>query len=137
MHVIDELGRFNRCVELEVARAHLVTWACYPHGDGDATIRSLLDQWKTRGRRTWANPSWTSEQLYVTDLHNLLPNPYLNMEIHYRRVIYPGLHEPLVDSDPWQQVQDLLSSNAVAGTHNALTTTTSAAVSTEDPVVRG
>ena len=30
---------------------------------------------------------------------------------------YPGLHEPLVDPQTWQQVQDLLAAHNVAGTH--------------------
>ncbi len=70
-----------------------------------------------RGLRTRATPKWPSKPLIVTVLHKLLRNPYYKGEIHYRGVVYPGLHEPLVDPDTWQQVQDLLSSHAVAGTH--------------------
>ena len=117
MHVTDELGRVDRCVELDVARAHLVTWAFYRYAEGDATIRTLLDELTARGLRTRATPKWPSKPLTVTVLHKLLRNAYYKGEIHYRGVVYPGLHEPLVDPDTWQQVQDLLSSHAVAGTH--------------------
>ena len=117
VHVTDELGRINRSVELDVGRAHLVTWAFYRYAEGDATIRTLLEELTARGLRTRPTPKWPSKPLTVTVLHKLLRNPYYKGEIHYRGVIYPGLHEPLVDPDTWQQVQDLLSSHAIAGTH--------------------
>ena len=98
-------------------RAHLVTWAFYRYAEGDATIRTLLDELTARGLRTRPTPKWPSKALTVTFLHKLLRNPYYKGEIHYRGAIYPGLHEPLVDPDTWQQVQDLLSAHAVAGTH--------------------
>ena len=117
IHVTDELGRINRTVEIDVSRAHLVTWAFYRYAEGDVTLRGLLDELTARGLRTRPTPKWPSRPLTVTVLHKLLRNPYYKGEIHYRSVIYPGLHEPLVDPDTWQQVQDLLSAHATAGTH--------------------
>ncbi len=117
VHVNTELGRVDRTVEIDTERAHLITWAFYRYSEGDPTLRSLLDELTTRGLRTRATPKWPSKPLTITGLHKLLRNPYYKGEIRYRGVIYPGLHEPLVDPDTWQQVQDLLSSHAVAGTH--------------------
>ena len=54
---------------------------------------------------------WPSKPLTTTGLHKLLNNPYYKGEIHCRGVIYPGAHEPLVDPQTWQQVQDLLAAN--------------------------
>jgi site-specific DNA recombinase len=117
IHVSDELGRVNRTVEIDPGRAHLITWAFYRYAEGDPTLRSLLDELTDRGLTTRATPKWPSKPLTVMGLHRLLRNPYYKGEVHYRGVAYPGLHEPLVDPQTWQQVQDLLTAHNIAGTH--------------------
>ena len=116
VHVTDELGRVNRSVDIDADRAHLVTWAFYRYAEGDSTLRTLLDELTARGLRSRPTPKWPSKPLTVTALHKLLRNPYYKGEIHYRGAIYPGIHEPLVDPGTWQQIQDLLTANATAGT---------------------
>ena len=118
VHVTDELGRVNRTVEIDPARAHLVTWAFYRYAEGDATLSTLLEQLTDRGLTTRATPKWPSKPLNVNALHRMLRHPYYKGEIHYRGVIYPGLHEPLVDPQTWQQVQDLLTAHNTAGIHS-------------------
>ncbi|MHB1522223.1 MAG: recombinase family protein [Ferrimicrobium sp.] len=117
VHVTDELGRVNRTVEIDTERAHMITWAFFRYSEGDPTLRTLLDELTARGLTTRATPKWPSKPLTVTGLHKLLRNPYYKGEIRYRGVTYPGLHEPLVDPQTWQQVQDLLSAHNTAGTH--------------------
>ena len=117
VHITDELGRINRSVEIDATRAHLVTWAFYRYAEGETTIRILLDELNARRLRTRATPKWPSRPLTVTAVHKLLRNPYYKGEIRYRGVAYPGLHEPLIDPETWQQVQDLLSAHAIGGTH--------------------
>ena len=117
VHVTDELGRINRTVEIDPERAHLVTWAFYRYAEGDATLSTLLEQLTARGLTTRATPKWPSRPLTVMGLHRMLRHPYYKGEIRYRGVIYPGLHEPLVDPQTWQQVQDILTAHNTAGTH--------------------
>ena len=117
VHVTDELGRVNRTVEIDPARAHLVTWAFYRYAEGDATLSTLLEQLTARGLTTRATPKWPSKPLTVMSLHRMLRHPYYKGEIRYRGVIYPGLHEPLVDPQTWQKVQDILTAHNTAGTH--------------------
>ena len=117
VHVTDELGRVNRTVEIDPERAHLVTWAFYRYAEGDATLSTLLEQLTARGLATRATPKWPSKPLTVMGLHRMLRHPYYKGEIRYRGVIYPGLHEPLVDPQTWQQVQDILTAHNTAGTH--------------------
>jgi site-specific DNA recombinase len=117
VHVTDELGRVNRTVEIDPARAHQVTWAFYRYAEGDPTLRTLLDELTDRGLTTTATPKWPSKPLNVTTLHKLLRNPYYKGEVHYRGAAYPGLHEPLVDPHTWQRVQDILTAHHTAGTH--------------------
>jgi len=117
VHVTDELGRVNRTVEIDPERAHLVTWAFYRYAEGDATLSTLLEQLTARGLSTRATPKWPSKPLTVMSLHRMLRHPYYKGEIRYRGITYPGLHEPLVDPQTWQQVQDILTAHNTAGTH--------------------
>ncbi|WP_298209095.1 recombinase family protein [Ferrimicrobium sp.] len=117
IHVADELGRVNRTVEIDTERAHLITWAFYRYSEGDPTLRTLLDELTARGLTTRPTPKYPARPLLTTTLHKILRNSYYKGEVKYRGVSYPGLHEPLVDPETWQRVQDLLSSHNVAGTH--------------------
>lgn len=117
VHIADDLGRINRTVEIDAERAHHITWAFYRYAEGDCSISILLEQLTDRGLSTRATPKWPSKPLSITSLHKLLKNPYFKGEIHYKGAIYPGIHEPLVDPQTWQQVQDLLAAHHTAGTH--------------------
>ena len=117
VHVSDDLGRVNRTVEIDPERSHLITWAFYRYAEGDCSLSILLEQLTDRGLTTRATPKWPSKPLSISSIHKLLRNPYYKGEIHYRGVIYPGAHEPLVDPATWQQVQDLLAAHNIAGTH--------------------
>jgi site-specific DNA recombinase len=111
VHVTDELGRVNRTVEIDPERAHLITWAFYRYAEGDCSLSILLEQLTDRGLTSRATPKWPSKPLSISALHKVLRNPYYKGEIHYRGVSYPGAHEPLVDPQTWQRVQDLLAAN--------------------------
>jgi site-specific DNA recombinase len=111
VHVTDDVGRVNRTVDIDPERAHLMTWAFYRYAEGNCSLSILLEQLTDRGLTTRATPKWPSKPLNIPGLHKLLHNPYYQGEIHYRGVSYPGTHEPLVDPQTWQQVQDLLAAN--------------------------
>ncbi len=117
IHLTDDLGRVNRTVQIDPERSHHITWAFYRYSEGDCSLSTLVDELTDRGLSTRATPKWPSKPLTITGLHKLLRNPYYKSEIHYRGVIYPGAHEPLVDPQTWQQVQDLLAAHNTAGTH--------------------
>ncbi|WP_306814598.1 recombinase zinc beta ribbon domain-containing protein, partial [Actinomyces bowdenii] len=44
-------------------------------------------------------------------LHTLLRHPYYRGIVSFQGVEYPGQHEPLVDDQTWQQVQDILDAH--------------------------
>lgn len=143
VHVTDDLGRVNRIVEVDAERAHHITWAFYRYAEGDTTIRLLLDELTDRGLTARETPKWPSKALSITAVQKILHNPHYKGEIHYRGAVYPGAHEPLVDPNTWQRVQDLLAAHNHAGKRShrpgahrgqaspcAATWTTSAATST-------
>ncbi len=117
IHVTDELGRINRTVEVDVERAQLITWAFFRYAEGDCSLSLLQEQLTARGLTTRATPKWPSKPVSTTALHKILRNPYYKGEVRYQGITYPGAHEPLIDPQTWQQVQDLLTANNIAGTH--------------------
>jgi site-specific DNA recombinase len=117
IHLTDELGRINRTVQVDPERARLITWAFYRYAEGDCSLSILLEQLTARGLTTRPTPKWPARPLTITTLHKLLHNPYYKGQVHYKGVCYDGAHEPLVDPGTWQQVQDLLAANNIAGTH--------------------
>lgn len=116
VHLTDELGRINRTVHVDPDRAHLITWAFYRYAEGDCSLNLLLKELTARGLTTRPTPKWPSKPLGVSTLHKLLHNPYYKGQIIYGGAVYPGIHEPLVDPLTWQQVQDYLAANNLAGT---------------------
>ncbi len=117
VHLTDDLGRINRTVQIDPARAHLITWAFYRYAEGDCSLSILLEQLTARGLTTRPTPKWPAKPLTTTTLHKLLHNPYYKGQVRYKGVCYDGAHEPLVDPGTWQQVQDLLAAHNIAGTH--------------------
>ena len=115
-HLTDEHGRINRTVHVDPDRAHLITWAFYRYAEGDCSLNVLLQELTARGLTTRPTPKWPSKSLSVSTLHKVLHNPYYKGQITYGGTIYPGVHEPLVDPRTWQQVQDYLAANNLAGT---------------------
>lgn len=116
VHLTDEHGRINRTVHVDPDRAHLITWAFYRYAEGDCSLNLLLQELTARGLTTRPTPKWPSKPLGVSTLHKVLHNPYYKGQITYCGAVYPGVHEPLVDPLTWQQVQDYLAANNLAGT---------------------
>ena len=111
VHVSDELGRINRTVELDAERSTLITWAFYRYAEGDCSLSILIDELTDRGLTTRATPKWPSKALALTALHKILQESLLQGRDPLQGVIYAGTHEPLVDPQTWQRVQDLLAAN--------------------------
>jgi site-specific DNA recombinase len=73
---------------------------------------SSLDK---RGLDTVPGPVRPSKPIYQSLLHMRLRDPYYKGIVRYRGGEYPGTHEPLVDAQVWQRVQDILSAQNQAG----------------------
>jgi site-specific DNA recombinase len=108
-------GLEGRTVELDPDRAHLMRWAFQTYATGDWTIRTLLAELTEKGLTTVPGPKTPSRSLTVSHLHRLLRHPYYIGVVRYRGVLYEGKHEPLVDHDTWQRVQELLTAKYLTG----------------------
>ncbi len=108
-------GLEARTVEVDPERAPLVHWAFKAYATGDWTIRTLLDELTERGLTTVPGPRTPSRPLTVSHLHRLLRHPYYVGIVRYQGVLYEGKHEPLVDNDTWQRVQELMTAKYLTG----------------------
>jgi site-specific DNA recombinase len=108
-------GLEGRTVEVDPVRGPLMTWAFKAYATGDWTIRTLLAELTDRGLTTVPGPRTPSRPLTVSRLHQLLRHPYYVGIVRYQGVLYEGKHEPLVDPDTWQRVQELLSAKYLTG----------------------
>jgi site-specific DNA recombinase len=108
-------GLEGRTVEVDPERGPLMAWAFKVYATGDWTIRTLLAELTAKGLTTVPGPKTPSTPLTVSHLHRLLRHPYYVGIVRYQGVLYQGKHEPLVDHDTWQRVQELLTAKFLTG----------------------
>ena len=107
----DEHGRETRTVELDPERAPLIQLAFSQYATGNWTLRKLADHLAGLGLTTPATPNKPAKPISPRHLHTLLRHPYYKGTITFQDVEYPGKHQPLVDADTWQTVQNILASH--------------------------
>ena len=87
-----------------------MAWAFEAYATGDWTIRTPAGRAdRPRPRRPFPAQAAGSEPLQRLTSARLLRNPYYIGIVRYHGVLYPGKHEPLVDPETWQTVQELLT----------------------------
>jgi site-specific DNA recombinase len=110
-----ESGRELRTVEIDPVRGPLMQWAFETYATGEWSVQRLLDELTLRGLETSPTANRPSRPLYHSHLHKLLRHPYYKGIVRYRGVEYDGRHEPLVDTQTWQRVQDILDAHNQGG----------------------
>ena len=108
---IDELGREYRTVELDEERATLMKMAFELYATGEWTVSALAEHLAMLGLTTRATVSIPSKPMDKGTLNKLLVRPYYMGLISFQGAYLPGKHEPLVDRETWQKVQDVLASH--------------------------
>jgi site-specific DNA recombinase len=109
-----ENGRDVRTVEVDAEKAALITWAFEAYATGDWTTRDLAAALADRGLLVRHQSTQVTKPLGNSYVHELLHNPYYMGLVRYRGVVYPGRHEPIVESATWYRVQELLAAKDLA-----------------------
>lgn len=116
INTIDRIdGREIRSVELDEERAPLVRLAFEMYAAGDATLEDIQAELTDRGLRTRPTQRGPAGPVSVSKIHQMLQDPYYVGTITYKGDEYPGRHEPLIDRDLFDEVQDILASRGRAG----------------------
>ena len=111
----DANGHEVRDVQLDPDRAELVRFAFTAYATGDWSLSKLARELETRGLTTRPTPTFPAKPVTTTGLHKILTNPYYQGIVTFREVTYPGIHEPLVSPETFEQVQTILTQNHVVG----------------------
>ncbi len=107
---IDSDGRESRTVRPDPDRAPLITWAFHRYTEPSVSLSQLALELAQRGLTTRRTPQVPSRTLTDTDLHKILTNSYYLGLVSFSGATYAGKHEPLIDQETWDKVQDALQS---------------------------
>ena len=109
-------GRQVARIVPDAERAPLVTLAFESYATGEWTLQRLATELAHRGLTNRGTRAKPPAPITWQGLAKLLANPVYAGIIEWNGVQHPGTHEPLVSSDIFRRVQELLAARAMRGT---------------------
>jgi site-specific DNA recombinase len=115
-HGCARLGYLNvgegskRWVEPDSEAFDLLKWCFHAYATGEWSVEALTTEATERGLLTKGGPNTPRRPLSVAAMHRILTSPYYKGIVVYNGVEYEGKHQPLVDAETWERVQEVLSS---------------------------
>lgn len=115
LNVFDRFdGREIRTIAVDPERAPLVQLAFELYTTGDYTLDELSDELYDRGLRTRPTARHPAKQVSINKLSQMLRDRYYLGYVIYQGEEIQGRHEPLIDDDLFDCVQDILESRSTA-----------------------
>ena len=111
----DDNGREYRTVDVDPARAPLISWAFDAYATGEWTLKTMADELTLRGLTSLPTAKRPAKPISPTSLQKVLRNPYYTGVLVYNGARHRGTHDPLVKPLVFEKVQDILSSRYQAG----------------------
>lgn len=114
-------GRQVNTIKTDEERASLVVRAWELYATGDYSIEDLEAAMADMGltsRPTGARPN--PRPVSAATLHNMLRDPYYVGYVTWKGQIYPGRHEPLIDHELFERVQNVLRKRSGNGTRDRI-----------------
>jgi site-specific DNA recombinase len=108
-------GQGIRGVELDPVRAPLVKLAFDLYVSGNWSLRDLAEHLAGEGLRSRGSKRFPERVLGANRVHDMLKNPYYIGIVKYDGRSVPGRHQPLIDQDTYDHVQELLAAARVGG----------------------
>ena len=113
-------GRQVSGVAHDPQRADFVTAGFRLYATGEYSLSQLADELYDFGLRTFPTRRFAEGKVGTSALQRLLRNPYYAGKIVYKRgeideQVFDGRHEPLIDQETFERVQQLLDEKRVAG----------------------
>lgn len=103
-------GREVRAITIDPEPAEHVIWAFHAYATGDWSVTRLAAELEACGLTTRPGPNTPAGPLNVNRLHRLHRRRTTRCVVVHNGVEHPGRHEPLIDPDTWETVQDILTS---------------------------
>jgi site-specific DNA recombinase len=107
-------GKELRTITLDPDRAPLVRLAFELYATSDYTLADLSDELYDRGLRTRPTARHPAKQVSLNKVSQLLRDRYYLGYVIYQGEEIHGRHEPLIDEDLFDRVQDILESRSIA-----------------------
>lgn len=107
-------GREVRTVIIDPERAPLIRLAFVLYATGDFSFEDLAEELYDRGLTTRPTAKHPAGPLSVNKVSDLLRDRYYLGYIDYKGEEIQGRHEPLVDEDLFEQVQEVIETRAAA-----------------------
>jgi site-specific DNA recombinase len=113
-------GRKIPAVVLDSPRSSFITLAFKLYDSGEYSIPQLVDELYRLGLRSRPRKNHPSQKVGTAALHRILRDPYFAGWIVYKRgkpdeATFRGRHEPLIDQETFNRVQQRLDEKSVAG----------------------
>jgi site-specific DNA recombinase len=113
-------GRRVSGVEPDPRRGHFITTAFQLYDSGEYSISQLVDELYRLGLRSYPTRRYVEGKVGTSAIQRLLRNPFYAGWIVYKRgtpdeQIFAGRHEPLVDQDIFDRVQQRLDDERTGG----------------------
>lgn len=113
-HIDHSDGRVIRTIVLDDERAPFVQLAFELYDTGDYTLDELADELYDRGLRTRPTAKHPAKKVSINKLSQMLRDRYYIGYVTYKGEEVRGRHEPLIDEDLFDRVQDRINSRSAA-----------------------
>src|SRR5262249_23772623 len=96
-------------------RAELIKWAFEVYATGEYSLTRLTDELQAKGLTTQGSRRHSSRPVPRSTVARFLHNPYYAGTIRFNGISQPGRHEPLIDQETFNRVQQILTAHALSG----------------------
>ena len=103
-------------VDVDPERAPLIRRAFELYASGHYTVSEIAEDLEAHGLRSRRTPKMMPKPLHRSQVHSMLKDPYYLGLVTYKGEIYQGRHEPLIESELFDRVQEVMSERSGAGT---------------------
>jgi hypothetical protein len=111
----DVDGRLITTISIDPQRAPLVRWAFETYAIGKVSLKQLRDQLGDQDLTTRPSRRWPEKTISLSQLSNVLRDPYYTGITRYKGHLYIGRHEPLITKELFLRVQGVLNERAQRG----------------------
>ncbi len=103
-----------RTVTVDEERAPHIKWAFAAYATGEYSMTQLVEDLWDRGLRTRPTAKRPPGKLSKSALAELLQDPYYIGVVRFKGAEYQGVHPPLIDTETFQKVQEVLAARRLA-----------------------
>lgn len=104
-------GREIRTIAIDPERAPHIRWAFDTYASGGWSLNRLAAELEIRGLTRRPTATRDARPIPANKLHDILTNRYYIGYVSWRGVEHPGKHEPLIDSETFDRVQQVLQAH--------------------------